>query len=523
MNFKELNLVIKNAKIVDGSGNPWYKSDIGIYNERIVKIGKIKDGINIIDAQGLVACPGFIDTHSHSDLMIMVEPAANQKIMQGITTELVGQDGLGEAPISDETIDDWRIYLAGLNGNPNIDWNWRNFNGYLKALEKAKPATNIASLVGHGNIRLLSMGMENRAPTKNELAEMKRLLAESMEMGAFGLSTGLIYPPCVYADTYELIELCKVSEHYGGIFVVHMRNEGNMLFQSIEEVATIGRDSEVHVHISHFKVSGSNNWGKALEALEKVESYHKKGISITIDQYPYVAGSTFLSSLLPTSAHEGGTKRMLERLRNKNEREQVRNLIKESRGLNWGWHNILVTSLNTPKNKPYEGLNLKEISEMRGEDTVETLFNIILEEKNAVTMVSFNMSEEDVLDIMRSPFQMVCTDGIVLGKPHPRAFGSFPRILGRYVKAGTLRLEDAIRKMTSLPAETLRIRDRGLIKLGMYADITIFNPRTVIDMGTYTDPIQYPKGIEYVIVNGTLTVDNGSHIGNHNGKVLKHS
>jgi N-acyl-D-amino-acid deacylase len=523
MKFKELNLVIKNAKIVDGSGNPWYKSDIGIYNEKIVKIGKIKDGINVIDAQGFVACPGFIDTHSHSDLMIMVEPAANQKIMQGITTELVGQDGLGEAPISDETIEDWRIYLAGLNGNPNIDWNWRNLNGYLKALENAKPATNIASLVGHGNIRLLSMGMENRAPTKNELAEMKRLLAQSMEMGAFGLSTGLIYPPCVYADSFELTELCKVSEHYGGIFVVHMRNEGNMLFQSIEEVAKIGQDSEVHVHISHFKVSGSNNWGKALEALEKVESYHKKGISITIDQYPYVAGSTFLSSLLPTSAHEGGTKRMLERLRNKKEREQVRNLITESRGLNWGWHNILVTSVNTPENKLYEGLNLKEISEIRGEDTVETLFNIILEEKNAVTMVSFNMSEEDVLDIMRSPFQMVCTDGIVIGKPHPRAFGSFPRILGRYVKVGTLRLEDAIRKMTSLPAETLRIRDRGLIKPGMYADITIFNPKTIIDMGTYTDPIQYPKGIEYVIVNGTLTVDNGSHTGNHNGKVLKHS
>jgi N-acyl-D-amino-acid deacylase len=352
---------------------------------------------------------------------------------------------------------------------------------------------------------------------------MKRLLVESMEMGAFGLSTGLIYPPCVYADSFELTELCKVSEHYGGIFVVHMRNEGNLLLQSIDEVATIGQDSGVHVHISHFKVSGSNNWGKALEALEKVEAYHKKGISITIDQYPYVAGSTFLSSLLPISAHEGGTNRMLERLKNKNEREQVRNQINESRGLNWGWHNILVTSVNTPENKLYEGLNLKEISEMRGEDTIETLFNIILEEKNAVTMVSFNMSEEDVLDIMKSPYQMVCTDGIVIGKPHPRAFGSFPRILGRYVKAGTIRLEEAIRKMTSLPAETLRIRDRGLIKLGMYADITIFNPKTVLDMGTYKDPIQYPKGIEYVIVNGTLTVENGFHTGKQNGKVLKHN
>ncbi len=523
MNFNELDLVIKDAKIIDGSGNPWYKSDIGISDERIVKIGNINDGIKVINAQGFVACPGFIDTHSHSDLMIMVEPEAKQKIMQGITTELVGQDGLGEAPISDETIEDWRIYLAGLNGNPKIDWDWRNFGEYLQALENAKPATNVASLVGHGNIRLLSMGMENRGPTKKELSEMKRLLAESIEMGAYGISTGLIYPPCVYADSFELTELCKVSERYDGIFVVHMRNEGNMLFKSIDEVATIGKNSGVHVHISHFKVSGSNNWGKATKALEKVEAYHKKGISITIDQYPYIAGSTFLSSLLPTSAHEGGTKRMLRRLQNKNEREQVRNLITESRGLNWGWHNILVTSVTTVENKPYEGLNLEEISELRGEDTVETLFNIILEEKNAVTMVSFNMSEKDVLDIMKSPFQMVCTDGIVIGKPHPRAFGSFPRILGRYVKAGTFHLEEAIRKITSLPAETLRIRDRGLIKLGMFADITIFNPKKVIDMGTYTDPMQYPKGIEYVIINGTLTVDNGSHTGKHNGKVLKHN
>ncbi len=237
----------------------------------------------------------------------------------------------------------------------------------------------------------------------------------------------------------------------------------------------------------------------------------------------YIAGSTFLSSLLPISAHEGGAERMLARLRDRSEREQIRGLISESRGLDWGWHNILVTSVNTGKNKPHEGLNLRDIAERRGEDPVEALFNIIMEEENAVTMVSFNMSEEDVRTIMESPFQMVCTDGIVLGKPHPRAYGSFPRILGRYVKDGVIRLEDAIRKMTSLSAQTLGIRDRGLLKQGMHADITIFDPDKIIDKGTYKDPIQFPEGIEYVIVNGTITVENGVHTGRRAGKVLKHS
>jgi N-acyl-D-amino-acid deacylase len=470
-----------------------------------------------------VAAPGFIDTHSHSDLMLIAEPEAMQKTMQGITTELVGQDGLGEAPISDETLDDWRRYLAGLNGDPEIEWSWRNFGEYLDALDKAETSTNVAALVGHGNLRLLAMGMENRAPTQAELATMKRLLAESMVAGGFGLSTGLIYPPCVYADSEELTELCTVAASHGGIFVVHMRNEGDGLFDSINEVAKIGRDAGIHVHVSHFKVSGSKNWGKAGEAIALVETHRRGGVEFTVDQYPYIAGSTFLSSLLPISAHEGGSDRMLARLRDPSEREQIRALITESRGLDWGWQNILVTSVNTEKNKPHEGFNLREIAERRGEDPVEALFNVIMEEENAVTMVSFNMSEEDVRTVMKSPFQMVCTDGIVLGKPHPRAYGSFPRILGRYVKEDIIRIEDAIRKMTSLPAQTLGIRDRGLLKQGMHADITIFDPDTVIDRGTYQDPIQFPEGIEYVIVNGTITVENGAHTGKRAGKVLKHS
>jgi N-acyl-D-amino-acid deacylase len=521
MEHHSFDLVIRNAKIIDGSGNPWYKADIGVADERIATIGRIEDGSHVIDAEGLAAAPGFIDTHSHSDLMLIAEPEAKQKTMQGITTEVVGQDGLGEAPISDETLGDWRRYLAGLNGDPDIEWSWRSFGEYLDALDKAETSTNVASLVGHGNLRLLAMGMENRAPTQTELSTMKRLLSESMEAGGFGLSTGLIYAPCVYADSDELTELCSVAARHGGIFVVHMRNEGDGLFDSIDEVAKIGRDAGIPVHVSHFKVSGSKNWGKAEEALARIKAHRRDGVEFTVDQYPYIAGSTFLSSLLPISAHEGGAERMLARLRDPSERAQIRELIAESRGLDWGWHNILVTSVNTEKNKPHEGLNLREIARRRGEDPVETLFNIVLEEENAVTMVSFNMSEEDVRTIMESPFQMACTDGIVLGKPHPRAYGSFPRILGRYVKEGVIRLEDAVRKMTSLPAQTLDIRDRGILKPGMHADITIFDPDKVIDKATYQDPIQFPVGIEYVIVNGTVTVENGVHTGKRAGKVLK--
>jgi N-acyl-D-amino-acid deacylase len=523
MGHHSFDLVIRNAKIIDGSGNPWYKADIGVADERIATIGRIEDGSHVIDAEGLAAAPGFIDTHSHSDLMLIAEPEAKQKTMQGITTEVVGQDGLGEAPISDETLGDWRRYLAGLNGDPDIEWSWRSFGEYLDALDKAETSTNVASLVGHGNLRLLAMGMENRAPTQTELSTMKRLLSESMEAGGFGLSTGLIYAPCVYADSDELTELCSVAARHGGIFVVHMRNEGDGLFDSIDEVAKIGRDAGIPVHVSHFKVSGSKNWGKAEEALARIKAHRRDGVELTVDQYPYIAGSTFLSSLLPISAHEGGAERMLARLRDPSERAQIRELIAESRGLDWGWHNILVTSVNTEKNKPHEGLDLREIARRRGEDPVETLFNIVLEEENAVTMVSFNMSEEDVRTIMESPFQMACTDGIVLGKPHPRAYGSFPRILGRYVKEGVIRLEDAVRKMTSLPAQTLDIRDRGILKPGMHADITIFDPDKVIDKATYQDPIQFPEGIEYVIVNGTVTVENGVHTGKRAGKVLKHN
>jgi len=520
------DLVICGGKILDGTGNPWYLANVAVARGKIVSIGRnVSKAERIIDAEGLMVGPGFIDTHSHSDLMLMAEPEAKQKIMQGITTEIIGQDGLGEAPIRDGLVEDWRKYLSGLNGDPDVDWRWRSFSDYLDRLEEARPATNVVSLVGHGNLRLLAMGMEDRPPSSKELNEMKELLAGAMKEGAFGLSTGLIYSPCAYADTEELIELCRVSSHYGGIFVVHMRNEGPRLLESIEEVASIGREACIPVHISHFKASGEQNWGKVIKALEMLEQARSEGIDVTVDQYPYVAGSTFLSSLLPVWAHAGGTSRLLERLGDSAAREKIASYMKgEGWNRDWGlsWDNVLVTSVRTEGNKRFEGKSVEEIAVARRQSPLEVVFDLILEEENAVTMVVFSMSEDDVRIVMRSPLQMICTDGIVLGKPHPRAYGSFARVLGRYVRDGVIRLEEAVRKMTSLPAQNFGILDRGILRPGLWADITIFDSETVIDMGTYKDPAQFPKGIKYVIVNGEMAVDDGDYSFTRAGRVLRH-
>jgi N-acyl-D-amino-acid deacylase len=518
------DLVIKNGSVVDGTGNPWYRADIAVSGRRITAIGSLgSNAERLIEAGGLVVAPGFIDTHSHSDLMLMAEPEARQKLMQGVTTEVVGQDGLGEAPIRDDVIDDWRRYLSGLNGNPDVDWDWRSFKEYLDRLDKVKPAVNVACLVGHGNLRLLSVGMENRPPTAYELEQMKKLLEAAICQGAFGLSTGLIYPPCIYADTKELVELCKVTSKLGCIFMVHMRNEGERLLESIGEVVEIGRKTGVPVHISHFKVGVESNWGKASEALSVLEDARLKDVDVTVDQYPYTAGSTFLSSLVPAWAHEGGAAKMIERLQNAATRNRVAlELMESGSGRTRNWKKVMVTSVETEGNKRFEGMTVQGIADIKGIDPIDAVLDLILEEDNAVTMASFSMSEDDVRTIMQSPLQMVCTDGIVLGRPHPRVYGSFPRVLGKYVRGGVLRLEDAVRKMTSLPAQRFGLFNRGVLKPGMSADITIFDPEKVVDKATYEDPIQYPEGVEYVVNNGRIIVEEGVHTGIRSGKVLKH-
>jgi N-acyl-D-amino-acid deacylase len=526
MGKKEFDVILRGGELVDGMGSPRYLADVAIKEGFIVEIGSVRENAEfVLDVNGLVVAPGFIDTHSHSDLFLIHEPQSMAKIMQGITTEIIGQDGLGEAPIRDDLILKWRKYLSGLNGDPPIKWTWNNFSDYLDRVQRARPSVNVASLVGHGNLRLVSMGMDNIEPSKDEMMMMKTILSESLRQGAIGLSTGLIYAPCIYSKVWELVELCKVTAQFNGVFVVHMRNEGDKLIESIDEVLEVGRKSGAHVHISHFKVQGEANWGKSKLSLKKLEDFNVQGVKVSFDQYPYTAGSTFLSSLLPAWVHEGGVDQLLERLRDLDVRKKIINMYNEKENFDRAtrWDRVLVTYIMSDKNKMYEGFSIRAIAEKRGQAEVETLIDLVLEEENQASMASFSMSEEDIRRIMAHPLGMFCTDGLLLGKPHPRAYGAFPRVLGRYVKEEVFGLEEAIRKMTSYPAQTFNINKRGILQPGFYADITVFNPETIEDMSTFQEPRIFPKGISHVLVNGVITVENGRFNGIRAGKVLRNN
>lgn len=523
--------LIKNGFVIDGSGNRGFKADILINEDKIEKIGDIDicSNIEIINAEGLVVAPGFIDTHSHSDLQILIEPEVLPKVMQGITTEVLGQDGISMAPLPKEYISSWRKNLAGLDGDSDdIEWDYETTENYLKMIENVKPGLNECYLVPHGNIRMEAMGLENRLPNDEELKKMREITRREMEAGAIGLSTGLIYMPCAYSESKEIIEMCKVVAEYDGIFVIHQRSEADTILDSMEEVIKIGRESGVKIHYSHFKVCGKKNWNKIDKVIELLEKAQEEGIKVSFDQYPYVAGSTMLGVILPPWVHDGGTNKVLERLADKELRKRM--VYDIENGIP-GWDNfvefaglnqIFITSVKTDKNIDTVGLNLVELGKLRGKDPYEATFDLLLEESNAVGMVDFYGTEDHVQLFMKRPEMNACTDGLLSGKPHPRVFGAFPRILGKYVREDkAISLEEAIYKMTKKPAITFNISNRGEIKEGNYADICIFNPETIADKGTFTEPIQYPEGIEYVIINGEVTVKEGRHTANRNGVVLR--
>jgi N-acyl-D-amino-acid deacylase len=526
-----MKTLLKNGTVVDGTGSERYTGSVAIQGETIAAVGQVEGSAfdRVIDARGLVISPGFIDTHSHSDLQVLVNPYIEPKIRQGITTELLGQDGISMAPLPKQYISPWRKNLAGLEGDSDqIDWSYGTTEGYLRMLQANGVGLNEAYLVPQGNIRMEAMGLDNRQPTAAELEQMKSITRREMEAGAFGLSSGLIYMPCAYAHADEIAELCKVVAEFDGAFVVHQRSEADTILESMEEVIGIGRKSGVKIHFSHFKICGRKNWGYVDQMLALIDKAKAEGIRVSLDQYPYVAGSTMLGVILPPWVHDGGTDKLLKRLEDPELRKKMIRDIEQ--GIP-GWDNfidfagldqIFVTSVKTKANEDLVGKNLIEIGKIRGKDPYNATFDLLYQEQNAVGMVDFYGLEEHIIRFMTRPEQNVCTDGLLGGKPHPRVYGAFPRVLGKYVREDkALSLEQAIKKMTSKPAEVFGFEGRGVLKAGNYADIVVFNPETVMDKGTFVDPIQYPAGIEYVFINGNPVVQAGIYEKNLAGNVLR--
>jgi N-acyl-D-amino-acid deacylase len=518
---------LRNGTIYDGTGESGVRGNVVVDGDRIAAIGPDAGELGeVIDVDGLAVSPGFIDMHSHCDLVCMSDPQLAPKLMQGVTLELLGQDGLSEAPIQEKDIPLWRRHLSGLNGDPDLPWDWRSFGEYLARCEGA--ATNVAAMVGHGTVRLHAMGMDNREPTPSELETMRELVDTAIREGAIGFSSGLIYSPCVYGDTDELISIGEVVARHGSFMVYHMRYEGEAILTGMDEVFEIARESGAACHISHFKARGMQAWGKSPEMIDAVENARSSGLDITVDQYPYTAGSTMLAALLPPWAHAEGIRMLNRWLRDEMKKTQMRNDMVngredwESSVIATGWENIRISGVKTQENSWVVGKSLAEISEGWGIEPFETVVRLLLDEDHEVSMILFAMDEDDVRRLIVQPWLMHCSDGLMGGNPHPRTYGTFPRVLGHYVReVGLMPLETAVHKMTGLSAWRLGLADRGVLKEGNYADITVFDPQTIIDRSTYDNPTVHPDGIEQVVVNGVQAVRDGRATGNLPGRVLR--
>ena len=530
----QFDVLIKNGRIVDGSGRAAYVADVAIKGDRIVSIGKLSQATatRIIDAQGLVVAPGFIDMLGQSETYLLIDPRAMSKVMMGVTTEITGE-GESIAPINQRQIKEQEDFLKRFN----LTIDWRTLDQYFKRLEKQGSGVNLGTFVGATQVREYVIGYDDRAPTPQELEQMKKLVADAMRDGALGLSTSLQYVPARFAKTDELIELAKVARQYGGIYATHQRSEANTIDASLDEVFEIAQKAQIPVEIWHLKTAYKKNWGRMAHVLSRIKEARDRGLDVTADIYPYIAGSTALSACLPPWAQEGGVEKMLARLRDPQSRQRLKKEISEDQT---EWENIYLGSggpsgvlIGAVVNRELESLQGKRISEIAAEqkkDPLDTVFDLILADHGQTGAIYFMMSEADMRAAMRAPFVSFCTDsgsratdGPLAGsKSHPRGWGSYPRILGRYVRdEKLLSLEAAIHKMTGAPAARVGLRERGLIKEGMFADVVLFDPVKVIDKATFESPNQYPVGIEYVMVNGKISVDKGQRTTALAGRVLR--
>ena len=527
------DILIRSGLVVDGSGTAGLRADVAILGGRIEEVGLLPgaEAATVVDATGLVVAPGFIDMHSHADFSLPLCPTADSLVHQGITTAVVGQCGFSPAPLLEETREQViRMMDASLGraGEP-LPWErWTGFKTYLEDLSRAGTSLNVVPLVGQGTVRAGVMGFGPGPANPEQRSRMTAAVAQAMDEGAFGLSTGLIYPPGSFTHTEEIAAIARPVGDRGGIYFSHIRGEADTLLTAISEAIQIGRESGAAVQISHFKVAGRKNWDTVERALALIDEARAEGLNVTTDLYPYLAGSTGLSALLPQWAHEGGKKAVLKRLTDPRVREQM-TLSMKSEGFakDMEWDRVLISF--APGKAEYQGRYVAELARDQGKNPHEWLFDALLETGLRAAMVTFMMSEENRLRELRHPAMMIGTDGMGYalsgsmsqGLPHPRNYGTFPRILGHYVREEkVLSLEEAVWKMTGFPARKLGLRDRGLVSKGHWADLTLFDPKRVADKATYVSPHQYPEGIPHVLVRGKFVVRDGVHTEATPGGVL---
>jgi dihydroorotase/N-acyl-D-amino-acid deacylase len=529
------DIIIMNGRIVDGSGNPWFYGDVAIRGDRIVKVGNVSPARarRRINATGMIVAPGFIDMLGQSELNLLIDPRAESKVFQGITTEVTGEGG-SAAPMNDYILKESEPFLKHFK----LTADWRTLGEYFARLERSRSAINLATYVGATQVRQYVLHDENRAPTAEELDQMRKLVAQAMEDGAVGISTSLVYAPAFYAMTEELIELAKVASRYGGAYATHMRNESNSIMSALDEAIRIGAEANIPIEIFHLKMAGKPNWGKMRAVIAKIEAARTRGIDITADQYPYVAGATSLGAAVPPWAHEGGTEKFVARLKDPATREKLKH---EMRAPSDKWENfylgagggqgILIASVLNRDLAKYEGKRISEVAPTMGKnDELDALFDLLIADNAQTGMIVFLMSEDDVKLALKQPWVSVGTDHgavdltgpLAEGKAHPRGYGSFPRILGRYVRdEHVLTLEEAIRKMTCLAANRVHLDGRGLLKPGFFADVVVFDPRQLHDVATFEDPNRLSVGIRDVLVNGEPVVLAGRQTGALPGRPLR--
>lgn len=527
-----LDVLIRGGKLIDGTGNPWLRADVGIADGRVVALGELSGQAarRAIDADGLCVSPGFVDMHTHSDLQLMAQPTWEVKVAQGVTLEVLGQDGLGLAPVTAESAAVLRQQLKGWNGDPpGVDWNWRSTAEYLERFD-GRVSPNVAVLVGHGTVRLSAMGMERRAPTPTEMAAMQRLVAEAMGGGAVGLSAGLTYAPAMFSTDDELVALCRVVRPFAGYYQPHHRNYGVHALEAYAASIAIGREAGVPVHLTHANLGYEVNRGRAPELLAMVDAARAEGVDVTMDSYPYLAGNTYLHAYLPSWVHEGGNRSIMARLADPAQRSRIRKEMEltgsdGAHGVPIDWAKVVLTNAGRPENRGYVGKSIADAaaSANGSPDPFSFYCDLLLAEELGVGSLSFTGNEENVRATMQHPAHMAGSDGIVVGdRPHPRAWGTFVRYLAVYVRElGLVRLEDMVRKMTSQPAQRLGLFDRGVLRPGAAADVVCFDADRVRDTATYESPRQAPDGVPYVLVNGELVIDGGRHTGATPGRALR--